>query len=212
MGGASSKPRRLPTSLPSTARPLPRAPAVPAEAQAAHIERADAAEPVPETPGGLPAEKDDYVGPSRNLRGDYGFSGDKDDAIKRDAMDPHFMANLSHLGQVRIHDAGRFVRTPAQAQRTLSSRDPALTSPTSAPPRGHLPASALVALLDALKAVPAHSARRAELCSAYNIDPDVVCAIGTWVNSVSVGEEVERVEQGRKVVEMKAVWVDPPTA
>ncbi len=32
-------------------------------------------------------------------------------AVRRDAMDPQFMANLSKLGPVSINDAGRFIRT-----------------------------------------------------------------------------------------------------
>lgn len=63
-----------------------------------------------------------------------GFSGEKDEggssrldfgvvleltvfhvAVKRDAMDPQFMANLSKLGQVSIHDAGKFMRTVSTA-------------------------------------------------------------------------------------------------
>jgi hypothetical protein len=32
-------------------------------------------------------------------------------AVRRDAMDPQFMSNLSKLGPVSIHDAGKFIRT-----------------------------------------------------------------------------------------------------
>jgi hypothetical protein len=68
-----------------------------------------------------------------------GFSGEKDEgqssrhglgaaleltmhaAVKRDAMDPQFMANLSKLGQVSIHDAGKFMRTVSTATMTAAS-------------------------------------------------------------------------------------------
>lgn len=69
-----------------------------------------------------------------------GFSGEKDEgqscrydlgaaleltmlhaAVMRDAMDPQFMANLSKLGQVSIHDAGKFMRTVSTAIMTAVS-------------------------------------------------------------------------------------------
>ncbi|WVF66708.1 hypothetical protein IAT40_001450 [Kwoniella sp. CBS 6097] len=147
-------------------------------------------------------------GLARGGMGRVEFSGEKDDAITKDAMDPQFMNNLSRLGQVRIHDSGEFV--PAQAQRTLLSRVPEYTNPSPAPPANHLTIPLLVSLLDRLKSLPATSAaaEAASLYKEYGVDKSVMDDVRKWVNSVSVAESDDvRVEDGEEVREMKAVWV-----
>ncbi|OCF30827.1 hypothetical protein I317_03664 [Kwoniella heveanensis CBS 569] len=154
-----------------------------------------------------PSTGDEDKGMARGGMGRVQFSGEKDDAITRDAMDPQFMNNLSRLGQVRIHDAGEFV--PAQAQRTLLSRVPEYINPSPAPPANHLTIPLLVSLLDRLKSLPSTSATDvASLYKEYGVDKSVMDDVRKWVNSVSVAESDEvRVEDGEEVREMKAVWV-----
>ncbi|WVW79721.1 hypothetical protein I302_101691 [Kwoniella bestiolae CBS 10118] len=149
-------------------------------------------------------------GMARGGMGRVEFSGAKDDAITKDAMDPQFMSNLSRLGQVRIHDAGEFV--PAQAQRTLLSRSthPEYSTPISAfnaPPTNHLTVPLLVSLLDKLKSL-APSQDASAVYKEYGVDKSVMDDVRRFVNSVSVAEEDDvRVEDGEEVREMRAIWV-----
>ncbi|OCF58326.1 hypothetical protein L486_04357 [Kwoniella mangroviensis CBS 10435] len=152
----------------------------------------------------------DAKGMARGGMGRVEFSGAKDDAITKDAMDPQFMNNLSRLGQVRIQDAGEFV--PTQAQRTLLSRSshPEYTTPLtpfSAPPSNHLTVPLLVSLLDKLKSLsPTQDA--SAVYKEYGVEKSVMDDVRRFVNSVSVAEEDEvRVEEGEEVREMKAIWV-----
>ncbi|WWD16771.1 hypothetical protein CI109_101203 [Kwoniella shandongensis] len=133
------------------------------------------------------------------------FSGEKDDGILKDAMDPQFMRNLSRLGPVEIHDAGKFV--PAQAQRTLSSRREEFTSPTALPPPNHLSVPLLISLLDRLKTLPPGT-DPSSVYEEYGMQKREMDDLRKWVNSVSVSEEDDvRVENGEEIREMKAVWV-----
>ncbi|WRT65426.1 uncharacterized protein IL334_002369 [Kwoniella shivajii] len=176
--------------------------------------RAPSSQPGAQGGSGLKGDKfSDSTSDKGLARGGMGrveFSGAKDDAIRRDAMDPQFMNNLSRLGQVKIHDAGEFI--PAQAQRTLASRSshPEFTAATqsySAPPVNHLTITLLVSLLDRLKSLAPGSDALA-LYKEFGVDKSVMDDVRKWVNSVSVAETDEiRVEDGEEVREMKAVWV-----
>jgi hypothetical protein len=42
-------------------------------------------------------------------------------AVMRDAMDPQFASNLSRLGQVKIHDAGKFYNAVSFAFSPISA-------------------------------------------------------------------------------------------
>ncbi|AFR98996.1 hypothetical protein C343_06983 [Cryptococcus neoformans C23] len=138
-------------------------------------------------------------------QGTVEFSGEKDDAIRKDAMDPQFMQNLHKLGPVEIHDAGKFV--PAAAQRTLRSRKDEFTSSSQTAPAGHLTFPFLASLLDGLKTLPPGS-DPASLYKQYGVDKEKMEELRKWVNSVSVEEEdIVRVEEGNEIREMKAVWI-----
>ncbi|WWC87540.1 uncharacterized protein L201_002430 [Kwoniella dendrophila CBS 6074] len=156
------------------------------------------------SPGRLTGSQD-KMGLARGGMGRLEFSGNKDDAIKRDSMDPQFMNNLSMLGQVRIRDAGKFV--PAQAQRTLLSRsaNPELSS--NIPSINHLTINLLVSLLDQLKSSSAKEASK--LYKEYGIkDIKLIEDIRKYVNSVSVSEnDSVRIEDGEEIREMNAVWI-----
>lgn len=96
---------------------------------------------------------------------------------------------------------------PPQAQRTLSSRDPSLTSSNSLPPPGHLTSPILSNLFDRLKTLPSGTTP-GSVYKEYGMDPEVMRRLRRWVNSPSIGEEVTSVEEGEKKVELRAVWVD----
>ncbi|CAK9783993.1 hypothetical protein CC85DRAFT_264802 [Cutaneotrichosporon oleaginosum] len=202
--GASKAARRLPTKAPTattsgTADAAMRASRAAAAEQAA----ADAAQPPPQ-----PASRGLEYGSPRAE--DAPFSGEKDDQILRDGMDPQFLANLSRMGQVRVPEAS--VQVPARAQRTLHARNPAYTTRTLTPPPGTMSAQTLSALLDAFKSLP--PGRDAEaLYKRAGMTKDQLAGVRRWVNSPSVADEATRVEEGasqvvQQIVELKAVWVD----
>ncbi|KIR96444.1 hypothetical protein L804_06279 [Cryptococcus deuterogattii 2001/935-1] len=204
MGAQSSKSiRKLPKSSLPKASPGTRVPPPPHQAPPPPVEE------IGDEPNGpidygkiLEGVKGQGKGQGR---GSAEFSGEKDDAIRKDAMDPQFMQNLYKLGPVEIHDAGKFV--PAQAQRTLRSRKAEYTSSSQIAPPGHLTFPFLASLLDSLKTLPPGS-DPAPLYEKYGVDREKVEELRKWVNSVSVEEEdIVRVEEGNEIREMKAVWV-----
>ncbi|KAL1410209.1 hypothetical protein Q8F55_004214 [Vanrija albida] len=218
MGASSSKAaRRLPTKTPSAVHPLPaaaRAPPPPPVSEAA--EQA----PPPSSTGrsASSAPQDDFVygGLRESPRGSTGpsFSGEKDDAILKDAMDPQFMANLSRLGPVAVPQASRLVRTPPRAQRTLNARKDEYTRATVTPPPGTVTAAMLTTLLDELKVLPP-GADPSRVYRQFGLTAEQLAPVRRWVNSPSVGdEEVLKVEDGgnmqvEQTLELKAVWVTP---
>ncbi|KAK8861327.1 hypothetical protein IAR55_002146 [Kwoniella newhampshirensis] len=223
MGSSSSKAvRKLPTastlsrSSPAT-RAQPPPPPPPPESEVQPIQ--DTQEPAGSRASAKLVEKPAWRessmgGQSRRAKespevmggmGKVHFSGEKDDGIRKDAMDPQFIKNLNLLGPVEIHDAGKFV--PAQAQRTLSSRHEELTSPTALPPPNHLSVPLLISLLDRLKTVP-RGTDPTTVYKEYGMQTGQIEELRRWVNSVSVSEEDDvRVEDGEEIREMKAVWV-----
>ncbi|WWC68960.1 uncharacterized protein I206_102896 [Kwoniella pini CBS 10737] len=153
--------------------------------------------------------KDDK-GLARGGMGRVEFTGIKDDAIKRDAMDPQFLNNLNRLGQVNINDAGKFI--PAQAQLTLLSRNshPEFTAPTNSltpPPLNHLTITLLVSLLDKMKTLKSGQDIMS-VYKEYGVDKSIMDDVRKFVNSVSVSEQDDvRIEDGEEIREMKAIWV-----
>ena len=120
--------------------------------------------------------------------------------MRRDGLDPGFAANLSKLGPVRIHDAGRFMRTPAPAQRTLNARWDVYNRDQ---PAGQLSISAVDALFDRIKSMP-KGASRAEVYKEYGVDGRTMDEVRRWVNNPSVGGEVEvNMVDGEEVREMQ---------
>ena len=47
-----------------------------------------------------------------------------------------------------------------------------------------------------------------DLYAQFNMSKDSMDVLRRYVNSPSVGEDVVRVEEGERIVEMRAVWVD----
>ncbi|ODN80811.1 hypothetical protein L202_02961 [Cryptococcus amylolentus CBS 6039] len=133
------------------------------------------------------------------------FSGEKDDALQRDAMDPQFLQNLHKLGPVEIKDAGKFI--PADFQRTLSSRKDIYTSSSQLAPPGHLTLPFLVNLLDKLKTLPP-GADPTPIYKQFGVEKEKMDVLRKWVNSVSVeDEDYVTVDEGNEVREMKSVWI-----
>ncbi|KAJ9093794.1 hypothetical protein QFC19_008171 [Naganishia cerealis] len=131
-------------------------------------------------------------------------SEEKDDTILRDSADPHFMANLSRLGQVAVPKPGTSFEKQAPALRTMLSRSSNYTSTSSAPPPNHLTASRLSTLLDRLKTLP-EGQSIAKLCKEYNISEAKLNELRRWVNSPSVDKERTQVilsEDGEESVKM----------
>ncbi|KAI9632322.1 uncharacterized protein MKK02DRAFT_40625 [Dioszegia hungarica] len=228
MGASSSKSvRKLPTTTPSRPTPawagarttIPRPEeldAAPPTSPSEHEGSQGSAFTQPKDMSGLGRNRgsaleyglaDQGAEPGSTGKSKPGFSGEKDSEVLRDGRDPQFMSNLSRLGQVRIHDAGRFVETPALAQRTLSSRTSLLTTPTQLPPPGHLTPPLLSSLLDKLKSLPP-GGDPAPLYAEYSMDAKTMEGVRRWVNSPSIGEEDVEIKDGERVVELRAVWVD----
>ncbi|KAK4683971.1 hypothetical protein P7C73_g6235, partial [Tremellales sp. Uapishka_1] len=134
------------------------------------------------------------------------FSGEKDEALRQDSIDPQFMANLSKLGQVKVQDSGKFVETHSSNQRTLSSRSDIFTNPSPTPPAGYLNSVLLTNLLDELKTLPP-SASPAALYKSYGVDEASLTTLRKYINSPSIGKDEVTIVNGERIVEMKALWV-----
>ncbi|TXT11049.1 hypothetical protein VHUM_01800 [Vanrija humicola] len=182
MGASSSKAaRRLPTKTPSAVHPPVSEAAEPAAPpQSSSTRPADAATQEAFVYGGLRESPRAASSPS--------FSGEKDDAILQDAMDPQFLSNLSRLGPVDVPQASRLVRAPARAQRTLNARKDEYTRPTVTPPPGTVTASMLTTLLDELKLLPP-GADPSRVYRQFGLTAEQLAPVRRWVNSPSVGDE-----------------------
>ncbi|BEI95109.1 hypothetical protein CcaverHIS631_0100580 [Cutaneotrichosporon cavernicola] len=207
--GASKAARRLPTKAP-TGTTTGSSDAAMRAARAAAAEQA-ASDAVQEQATAQQARGLEYGSGSRAPRvEDAPFSGEKDEQILKDGMDPQFLANLARMGQVKVPDAA--VQIPARAQRTLAARNPLYTTRTLTLPPGTASAQTLSALLDAFKSIP--PGRDAEaLYKHAGMTKDQLKGVRRWVNSPSVTGEATRIEEGasqvvQQITELKAVWVD----
>ncbi|KAI0646888.1 hypothetical protein C8Q79DRAFT_1009047 [Trametes meyenii] len=127
----------------------------------------------------------------------------KDESIEQDSKDPHFMANLSRLGQVRAVD-----RAQRLFQTRLQSEDEARSA---RPPHNHLVAGALIDLLEERKYVSTPK-DLIQLANKYDIDHKKVENLARYVNSVSIHQDsVKRwvSDDGEERTTMIATWIDP---
>ncbi|WVQ83549.1 hypothetical protein IAT38_005690 [Cryptococcus sp. DSM 104549] len=211
MGAQSSKGiRKLPkSSLPPRSAPGSAARAAPFAPPP--VEDAEEAPPSTFDYGGVGRSGQKTSGANDEATGEMGkirFSGEKDEAVIRDAMDPQFMRNLHRLGPVEIHEAGEFV--PALAQKTLASRRADLTSSSSIAPPGYLTFPFLESLLDQLKTLPP-GADPSKVYKRFGVEREKVDELRKWVNSVSISDEdTVWVEDGLEKREMNAVWIGGP--
>ncbi|KAI0670552.1 hypothetical protein C8Q78DRAFT_1036806 [Trametes maxima] len=137
----------------------------------------------------------------------------KNYAIEQDSKDPHLMANLSRLGQVRVDHHMQTIKPAAdQAQRLFQTRLRSEDEARSArPPHNHLVAGTLMDLLEERKYIstPKHLV---ELANKYDIDHEKVENLARYVNSVSVHQDsVKRwvSDDGEEKTTMLATWVNP---
>ncbi|ORY25258.1 hypothetical protein BCR39DRAFT_292189 [Naematelia encephala] len=230
--GASKSARRLPTTIPTTIRsttiptptPTPAPAPTPASTPAGPYDPIASAHPPASAGdvGGSDAVMSQYGGRGQDGgdasvpgRSRPGFSGEKDAAVLRDGMDPQFASNLSRLGQVAIHDAGLFMRTPSAAQRTLSARQQASSSSSSSSTSSStsqnqqqlLTTTLLISLLDNLKELPPGS-DPTHLYKKFGVDQSLIGEVRKWVNSPSIGDEIVLVDEGEEQKFLPAIWVD----
>ncbi|KAI0781112.1 hypothetical protein BD413DRAFT_502826 [Trametes elegans] len=138
----------------------------------------------------------------------------RSEAIERDSGDPHFMANLNRLGQVKVDHHMQTIKPAAhQAQRLFQAR---LRSEDEAarPPHNLLLASSLWDVLEERK----YATTREELekiAKRYDVDLDKLERLARYVNSVSVHPDSVRREvddEGVERVTLPARWVNPKIA
>lgn len=130
-------------------------------------------------------------------------------ALIRDSGDPHLLANLAALGQVKV-PTGTFISPDrGVAQRTLKARRDEYTNPRATPPPGMLGAVQMSSMFDELKV----SLRMCWLSW-------LICGQLLWEELAAqelerAGERFERLADGRYEVEMLwrsgMVWT-PPTS
>ncbi|OSD02901.1 hypothetical protein PYCCODRAFT_1458951 [Trametes coccinea BRFM310] len=137
----------------------------------------------------------------------------KSEAIENDSKDPHFLANLNKLGQVKVDHHMQTVRPAAdQAQRLfqarLRSEDQARSS---RPPRNHLLAASLLDLLEERKYASKPQDLQ-ETAKKYDMDVEKLERLARHVNSVSVDQDTVKRwidDEGVEHVTMMATWVNP---
>ncbi|KAI0361911.1 hypothetical protein OH77DRAFT_1416098 [Trametes cingulata] len=137
----------------------------------------------------------------------------KSEAIEQDSRDPHFLANLSKLGQVKVDHHMRTVKPAAdQAQRLFQARLRSEDEARSArPPRNHLVAGSLMDLLEERKYASTPKDIE-ELSRKYDVDLEKLERMARYVNSVSVHQDSVRrwvSEDGVEHTTMLASWVNP---
>ncbi|GAA6023829.1 hypothetical protein JCM10207_005387 [Rhodosporidiobolus poonsookiae] len=146
------------------------------------------------------------------------FSETKSDAIKRDAQDPTFAANLASLGQVRVPGKGQAAfRTDNAMLNILAERQRAeeaaeqfgYGSRTNI--RNQLSARTLANLLDERKEAKTPQ-ELDELAREYGMDPEVVAQVARFVNTPSLSKIELPTTDPNETPKKLAVWVDPPAA
>ncbi|KAH0830524.1 hypothetical protein J3R83DRAFT_1976 [Lanmaoa asiatica] len=115
--------------------------------------------------------------------------GSKNEAIERDAKDPHFMEKLNQLGPVRVDHHMQTVRATSDSiQNMYHSRirsEVEAARPQST--KNHLLASSLMELLEARKSIT-NSAQLETLARQYHIDPAKLQQLGRVVNTPSIDQ------------------------
>ncbi|KAF8559528.1 hypothetical protein OG21DRAFT_1480297 [Imleria badia] len=136
----------------------------------------------------------------------------KNEAIERDAKDPHFMEKLNRLGPVRVDHHMQTVRAASDIQNMYRSR---IRSEAEASglqtTKDRLLASSLTELLEARKSITG-SAELEALAKQYHIDVAKLEQISRVVNTPSIDEStVVRTmgKHGEESVTMMARWIDP---
>ncbi|KAL4267292.1 hypothetical protein AB1N83_000852 [Pleurotus pulmonarius] len=137
----------------------------------------------------------------------------KNEAIEKDGFDPHFLSNLSRMGQVKVDHHMQAVRPADDATRIFETRQRAEEqASTSQHQTRRIDAYSLADLLDARKSCTSPSDLR-QLAEKYRMNPGVVEELSRNVNSPSVDRNKVRTEigkDGEELVSVTAAWIDPP--
>ncbi|KAG6896733.1 hypothetical protein C0992_006450 [Termitomyces sp. T32_za158] len=157
--------------------------------------------------------------PSNNPSSERGASERKTKEIEKDAHDPHFLANLSRLGPVRVdHMQTIPLSTPStttvarETSQLFKSRlESEHEASSTTPVHNRLHAVSLSYLFDERKS--ARSTQDIErLAKQYGIDASKLESLARYVSSPSVqsGSEKRTVEKdGEESLMIQAVWIDP---
>ncbi|KAI9566474.1 hypothetical protein HD554DRAFT_1117855 [Boletus coccyginus] len=141
-------------------------------------------------------------------------SESKNEAIDKDAKDPHFMEKLNQLGPVRVDHHMQTVQavTASDIQNMYHSRMRSEAEASGLQSRkNRLLASSLTELLEARKSITT-SAELEMLAKRYRMDATKLEQISRVVNTPSIdGSTVVRTtdEHGEEDLTMMAHWVDP---
>ncbi|KAG8967297.1 hypothetical protein FRC03_010236 [Tulasnella sp. 419] len=137
----------------------------------------------------------------------------KSPAIEQDAMDPHFLANLSKVGPVKVPYASTAFRPsfdPIQNALKIRQKSEEQASQYT-PTRNKLLVADLGDFLDLRKQHKTSSDIQA-LLSKYNVDPQILSRVVKYVNTPSIGETITSrkvTADGEQMILMKAAWIDP---
>jgi len=133
--------------------------------------------------------------------------------IEQDAGDPHFLANLSRLGPVRVNHSMETTRPDpmgSTTNRLFESRaKPEFEASSPHLPKNYLYSSTLTELLNQRKS--AHTQKDLEkLSKEFGIELDKVESLVRFVTSPSViGKAIHSVGKDGEGSMSTAVWVEP---
>jgi len=139
--------------------------------------------------------------------------GHKTKEIEQDAGDPHFLANLSRLGPVRINHSMETTRPgpiDSTTNRLFESRaKPEFEASSPHLPKNHLYSSTLTELLNQRKSV--HIQKDLEkLSREFGIELDKLESLVRFVTSPSVvGTAIQSVGKDGEGSMSTAVWIEP---
>ncbi|KAF9500378.1 hypothetical protein BDN71DRAFT_1440406 [Pleurotus eryngii] len=135
----------------------------------------------------------------------------RNEAIEKDAFDPHFLSNLSRMGQVKVDHHMQAVRPANDATQIFERQRAEEEAFSSQHQTGRIDAYSLTDLLDARKSCTSPADIR-QLAEKYRMDPSVVEELSRSVNSPSVDRNRVRTEigkDGEEFVSVTAAWINP---
>ncbi|KAJ8699832.1 hypothetical protein PTI98_002913 [Pleurotus ostreatus] len=139
----------------------------------------------------------------------------RNEAIEKYAFDPHFLSNLSRMGQVKVDHHMQAVQPANDATQIFERRRRAEEEAFSLQHQtGRIDAYSLTDLLDARKSCTSAADLR-QLAENYRMDPSVVEELSRSVNSPSVDRNRVRTvigKDGEELVSVTAAWINPPIA
>ncbi|CAE6461654.1 unnamed protein product [Rhizoctonia solani] len=139
----------------------------------------------------------------------------KDSHIEHDSKDPHFMANLSQLGQVQVPNPQLGQRLRSQSDRSFNMirarEESEQMAASNTMPANRILALSLSDLLDARKS--ARSTKEiGEIAKSYGMDVQTLQSVARFINTPSVDpKNVTRIvgKDGEEKTTMVASWSEP---